>query len=110
VQILGGHWAVLQSVAWAQMLVDYAQRDSLSTAVVKTFDGAHPCELCHTVKEGRLEEQKKLPATTIAKLDAILAPVVQLPPRPETPRLFFPVARQPREVARSPLTPPPRLA
>lgn len=110
VQILGGHWAVLQTVAWAQMLVEFAQRDSLATAVVKTFDGAHPCELCHTVKEGRFEEQKKAPAVTVTKLDAILAPAVELPPRAEAPRLFFTVARLPREVAYAPSVPVPILA
>lgn len=110
VQILGGHWAVLQTVAWTKMLVEYAQQESLSVAVAKTFDGEHPCQLCHTVKEGRQEEQKKQTPTAIAKLDAVLAPAVQIPPRPEAPRLFFSVAPQPRKVSLSPLTPPPRAA
>jgi len=110
VQILGGHWAVLQTVAWTTMLVDYAQQDSLTVAVAKTFDGAHPCQLCHTVKEGRQEEQKKQAPTTIAKLDAVLASAIQLPLRSEAPRVFFSVALQPREVVLSPLTPPPRRA
>lgn len=110
VQILGGHWAVLQTMAWTKMLVDYTQQDSLSVAVAKTFDGEHPCQLCQTVKQGRQEEQKKQTPTTIAKLDAVLAPAIQIPPRPEAPRLFFSVAQQPREVALSPLTPPPRAA
>ena len=110
VQILGGHWAVLQTVAWAKMLVDYSQQDSLSVAVAKTFDGEHPCQLCHTVKEGRQEEQKKQTPTTIAKLDAVLAQAVQIPPRSEAPHVFLSVAQRLREVALSPLTPPPRAA
>lgn len=110
VQILGGHWAVLQTVAWTKMLVDYAQQDSLSVAVAKTFDGEHPCQLCHTVKEGRKEEQKKQTPTAIAKLDAVLAPTIQIPLRSVAPHVFFSVALQPREVALSPLTPPPRAA
>ncbi len=109
-QILGGHWAVLQSVAWAKMLVDYAQQDSLKVAVVKTFDGEHPCSLCHQVSEGRKQEQKKEAVAQVEKIEAVLAPVIQLPPRAEAPRRFFVVARLPREVVRSPLTPPPRLA
>jgi len=110
VQILGGHWAVLQTVAWGKMLVDYAQRESLTVAVAKTFDGAHPCSLCHTVTAGREQEKKQESATTIVKLDAVLAPAVQLPPRSEAPRAFFPVALQQCEMAYSPLTPPPRRA
>lgn len=79
VQILGGHWAVLQSVAWAKMLVEYAQSDSIRNAISKTFDGEHPCSLCHTVKDGRQQEEKKAATITVAKLDAVLAPVVQMP-------------------------------
>lgn len=79
VQILGGHWAVLQSVAWAKMLVEYAQSDSIRNAITKTFDGEHPCSLCHTVSDGRQKEEKKAAATTVAKLDAVLAPAVQTP-------------------------------
>lgn len=110
VQILGGHWAVLQTVAWTKMVVDFAQQDSLSVAVAKTFDGAHPCELCQTVKEGRKEERKKQEPTAIAKLDAVLAPVVRLPPRPSAPRIFFVVTSTMCGVSQSPLTPPPRLS
>ena len=48
--IAGGHWAVLQSVAWVEMLHDYAQKTgSVAVAVEQTFDGAHPCELCREI-------------------------------------------------------------
>ncbi len=99
---------MLQTVAWGTMLVDYAQSESLTVAVTKTFDGAHPCSLCHTVTEGREQEKQQEGAATIVKLDAVLAPTVQLPPRSEAPGVFFSVAPQPREVDSSPLTPPPR--
>ena len=92
------------------MLVDYSQQDSLTVAVAKTFDGKHPCQLCHTVKQVRQEEQKKQTPTAIAKLEAVLPPAIQIPPRPKAPRLFFSVAQQRREVALSPLIPPPRAA
>ena len=87
-----------------------SQQDSLTVAVAKTFDGEHPCQLCHTVKEGRQEEQKKQARTTIAKLDAVLAPAIQIPLRPEAPHVFLSVAQWLREVSLSPLTPPPRAA
>lgn len=55
--IAGGHWAVLQSVAWAQMLTDYARASgSVVTAVEQTFDGEHPCDLCRRIASGRAVE------------------------------------------------------
>jgi hypothetical protein len=79
VQILGGHWAVLQSVAWVKMFVEYAQEDSLRTALVKTFDGEHPCSICHTVSDGWKKEEKREATVLVEKIDAVLAPAVQLP-------------------------------
>jgi hypothetical protein len=110
VQILGGHWAVLQTVAWAQMIVDYAQQDSLTIAVTKTFDGAHPCSLCETVSEGRQQEKKQEGVSTIVKLDAVLAPAVELPPRTEAPVRFFDLLISDCDHSVAPLTPPPRRA
>ena len=62
---LGGHWAVLQSLAWARMIGQYACQGSLAQAVAITFDGKHPCRLCLTIREGRQQEQtedKKAPS------------------------------------------------
>jgi len=66
---IGAHWAVLQSVAWIGMAVSYAQHSSLSEALVKTFDGRHPCKLCKAVAEGKRSEQKQTPQKPINKLD-----------------------------------------
>ena len=78
-QILGGHWAVLQTVAWTQMFIDYAQKDSLTVAVAKTFDGDHPCSLCQTVSDGRKQEKKQEGPMTVAKLEAVLAGILEVP-------------------------------
>lgn len=56
---LGLHWAVLQSVAWAGMLVKYSQDASFSEAWSKTFDGKHPCKLCTSIQKGRAEEKQQ---------------------------------------------------
>lgn len=64
--VAGGHWTVLQTVAWAQMLRDYSQDAPLVSAVEKTFSGKAPCALCKKVQEGRQKEEKT-PATV--KLD-----------------------------------------
>lgn len=67
---LGLHWAVLQSVAWTGMLINYARDGSWSEAISKTFDGQHPCKLCLLVQEGRAaEQQEKQPASLQKKLD-----------------------------------------
>ena len=54
----GGHWAALQSVAWTTMLAANLSTDSLSEAVSKTFDGKHPCALCHKISAGKKAEKK----------------------------------------------------
>ena len=57
--IAGGHWAVLQTVAWAGMLRDYTQKTgSVAAAVGQTFDGAHPCELCLQIASAKQQEVK----------------------------------------------------
>lgn len=48
--IAGGHWAVLQTVAWAGMLADYSrQTGSVLAGMERTFDGQHPCALCDEI-------------------------------------------------------------
>ena len=55
---LGLHWGLLQSVAWLSMLVSYAQEAPLKEAVVKTFDGKHPCPLCKEIAKSKQSEKK----------------------------------------------------
>ena len=55
----GSHWLVLQSVAWARMLVEFSSRESLPNALAKTFDGRHPCPLCKQVSQGQQEERER---------------------------------------------------
>ena len=58
--IAGGHWAVLQSVAWAGMLADYTRASgSLLTGVEQTFDGEHPCALCREIAVAKGREQPR---------------------------------------------------
>ena len=56
---LGGHLALLQTIAWGNMLVEFSSTDSIADAVDKTFDGDHPCHLCKVVKKSKKEEDKK---------------------------------------------------
>ena len=58
----GGHYALLQTVAWTTMVNDFSRTGSLSMAVEKTFDGRHPCPLCKKIAVARSAEEKT-PAT-----------------------------------------------
>ena len=54
----GGHWALFQTVAWTNMLADNLQTASLSEALTKTFDGKHPCNMCHEISAAKQTEKK----------------------------------------------------
>ncbi|HEY0792910.1 MAG TPA: hypothetical protein VGD78_17730 [Chthoniobacterales bacterium] len=58
-QILGGHWALLQTGAWAGMLVQYSQQAGIALGLAKTFDGDHPCPFCQVIKDAKKQEQNK---------------------------------------------------
>lgn len=112
VQILGGHWAVLQSVAWVKMVVDYSQSESVTVAIEKTFDGAHPCDLCKVVSKGRAAEQSSPLAKDVLKFkfEAVIAPTAGLLPPRGVPAQFFDVASIPSDAFFSTPVPPPRRA
>jgi hypothetical protein len=107
---VGGHWAILQSVAWVGMAVTYSKDASLSVALKKTFDGQHPCQLCKAVAEGKQAEKKKEARKLEIKLDFWspdgLAGFLPLTPDPVLPGQLNPR----RARSESPPTPPPRLA
>jgi hypothetical protein len=106
--MLGGHWAFLQSIAWTTMLADNLQSCSFHDAVVKTFDGKHPCCLCKAIAAGKKSEKKNEFTTQIQKLE--------FPPAKANPVLIAPsnfrLLPQGTSFAKShfqkPPTPPPR--
>ena len=49
---IGLHWGFLQSAAWVGMVIHYSQDAPLKEALVKTFDGKHPCALCKEIAKG----------------------------------------------------------
>jgi hypothetical protein len=67
----GGHWAVLQTIAWADMLAANLQIDSVSTAITKTFDGEHPCQMCHQISAGKKAEKKADLPLSLKKLEFV---------------------------------------
>jgi len=64
--IAGGHWAVLQSVAWAGMVVEYSKHSSLGAAVSKTLSGKAPCKMCQAIDAGK-QKENRLPPTVKAE-------------------------------------------
>ncbi|MGB8169892.1 MAG: hypothetical protein WCF18_20485 [Chthoniobacteraceae bacterium] len=71
---LGGHWLVLQTVAWGGMIVDYSRSAGITVAMGQTFDGKHPCELCRTIAKTRQTEKKQEAVVVIKKLDVFHQP------------------------------------
>ena len=65
----GGHWAMLQSVAWFGMAIQFSQREPLTSAIGKTFSGEHPCQLCKAVSEGVKNEKQQKAQKLEAKFD-----------------------------------------
>jgi len=69
VGVLGAHWALLQTVAWTTMLADNLQSGSFHDAVVKTFDGKHPCCLCRAIAAGKKSEKNNEFTTQTLKME-----------------------------------------
>lgn len=67
--VVGGHFAIYQGVAWAQMVWTYSQSTgSIAQAVSDTFDGKHPCTMCkRIVKTHKEQDPKKHSLRTIHK-------------------------------------------
>jgi len=68
---IGLHWIALQSVAWTAMMIQNAKQTSFCQAVQRTFDGGHPCSLCHLVNKGNASGQKQDAQTVTPKIDII---------------------------------------
>jgi len=106
---VGLHWVVLQSVAWTAMLVKYTKQQSLGVAICQTFDGDHPCSLCHVVNKGKNSEGKPEVQSPSAKIDMICSA--------RSFRLLVPFLRISYQTAdvfayqtgKSPPNPPPRF-
>ncbi|HEY1661206.1 MAG TPA: hypothetical protein VGI03_02205 [Verrucomicrobiae bacterium] len=107
IAVLGGQWAMLQTVAWTTMLANNLQTGSFHEAVAKTFDGQHPCPLCRAIAAGKQSEKKnsfaqsqKLEFTPFKGAIALLAP--SRPDAASSENIFL------ESLPQKPLTPPPR--
>ena len=107
---IGGHWALLQTVAWAGMLVSYSRDATFSDAMVRTFDGRHPCKLCLEVRDGKKAERRaelhkveSQPDYWLLSSSILLFPPGPVPLSPRLDGWMF-------VRFESPPTPPPRAA
>jgi hypothetical protein len=106
---IGLQWVALQSFAWTSMLIEYSKGAPLCQAIAQTFDGAHPCSLCHIVARGKASEKKAEVQSPVPKIDIIcVARVMQL----ISPVALFDYTLPDFSVSKiehSPPVPPPRV-
>ncbi len=107
---IGGHWALLQSVAWTQMLVERTQAASFGEAVKTTFDGAHPCAMCKRISDGKQKEQQPSQELSKVKLDVICERAVTAVFPPRVDGEFARIAMRGEVRAERPPLLPPRVA
>jgi hypothetical protein len=105
---IGLHWVALQSLAWTTMIVQHSKCGPLAQALEQTFDGAHPCSLCHVVNKGTASQKKSSAQLPLSKIDIVcVARTFQFLPR----SVQFDYAASncsPDESEHSPPAPPPR--
>src|SRR6266702_1163690 len=90
------------------MVIEYSKRAPFRAAITQTFDGAHPCSLCHAVNTGKTSEKKSDLQSPSPKIDMICATrTISLIPA-FTPFAYAPIAFSSPERAHSPPVPPPR--
>jgi hypothetical protein len=106
---IGLQWMALQSLAWTTMLIDYSKRAPLCQAIAQTFDGAHPCSLCHIVNKGKNSEKKSDLQSPTAKIDMICALPSSRLIRPFVPFDYTVPDSCSSQIGRAPPVPPPRL-
>src|ERR1700751_554974 len=110
-QILGGHWALLQTSAWVGMIVQYSQRDGLKAGLAQAFDGEHPCSVCKAIQNGKKQEQKKEPLLQTELTKDYLAPCNRFQVYQGRVEAKYPASTEALDgVAFEPAVPPPRSA
>jgi len=106
---IGGHWAILQSVAWANMFAAHARCESVQSALNDTFDGRHLCPLCRKIIQGRRAEHKSDVQAAFKQLE-FLNDCRRFVISPPSHFRLLPAAHyQARLLSHAPPTPPPRF-
>jgi hypothetical protein len=109
----GGHWAVLQGVAWTGMIVDYSRDATLLEGVRKTFDGQNPCDMCRAIQRSITDEaaqpDEPAPAPHDIRLTCLLPATARVhAPHPSSCRRDACDSLAISEASDEPPVPPPR--
>lgn len=105
----GGHWVVLQTIAWADMLATNLQTESLSDAITKTFDGKSPCKMCKQISAGKSAEKKSELPFQMKKLEFVFPRPAGLVFAPQDFRIAPESTFYLESVPHRPSVPPPRF-
>jgi hypothetical protein len=105
---IGLHWVALQSMAWTTMICEFSKDAPLLEAVSKTFDGNHPCSLCHAVNSGKNAEKKSEFQAKTFKIDMVCSFPARRLPRPFAPFIYVTNSFRLSENGAAPPVPPPR--
>ena len=107
---IGGHWALLQSLAWTRMIIERTQTESFAAAVQTSLDGEHPCDLCKRITEGKQHEQKPEQSQAKMKVDLLCElRIIAIAP-PSVTMIFQSGPTDGTSRAERPPVPPPRAA
>ncbi len=106
----GGQWALLQGVAWANMIREYSVMVPLTQAVQMTFSGQYPCPLCKAIAARKQSQDKKI-AALFKHENKIVSPCLLAPAARSvaTPQIFATHEAVFRTRSDVPPTPPPRF-
>jgi hypothetical protein len=105
---IGLHWAFFQSVAWVGMVITYSQEGTLTEALVKTFDGKHPCPLCNHIAQAQKSQKKSDRHLEVKKLEFISAGQVIALAGPTHFQVQSLGDSSPPQLSETPPVPPPR--
>ena len=116
--LTGGPLGMLQCAAWARMLVAYSMEKGVISGIQATFDGAHPCSLCHVIESAKEHathdpSPARPPASAAegGRHELSMIEGVTIPDAPwrEATRMIFPAPAESAGLGRrAPDVPPPR--
>jgi hypothetical protein len=104
----GGHWAVLQTIAWADMLATNLQTETVGEAITKTFDGKNPCKMCKQISTGKQAEKKSELPLQIKKMEFVVERPAFVFVAPQSFRLAPVLLSELDGLSQQPSVPPPR--
>ncbi len=90
--LVNGHFGVLQSIAWARMIWSYSQdAGSLFVGAKQTFDGEHPCSMCHSIREAKHKETPSTRPAAAIKIELFASLFPDVLPERDWRRFEFPL-------------------